>query len=101
VVDGGVLSGGLELGGVDLGTASFIGVNYYPANEVYSHNKRMVLSFELAKPTEVEFVFANLSILAHSSEWRLRSVALVREAGGCRLQTPNAWFTPSVPELAP
>jgi hypothetical protein len=94
VVDGKVLDGGLELGAVDQRTASFIAVNYYSASADYSNDKRIALSFELAKTTEVQFVLANLTILSRSSDWILRSLALVREPGGCRLETPYAWFTP-------
>jgi hypothetical protein len=101
LVDGRVITGGLELGAVDQHTDTFINVKYFSAGAAYSREKRMAISFELATPTRVQFVLANLTILPRSSNWLLRSVVLLREPGGCQLRTPDAWFTPRPGDSAP
>jgi hypothetical protein len=103
LVDGRVIRGGLRLAVIDERSNTAIASSVYWWDQPYPKARLMVVTFELARLTNVSFVFAKFSPFDadSSSLWSLRSVTLIRQRGGCRLNDPFAYFTGSTGPVQP
>jgi hypothetical protein len=95
LVDGRVIRGGLQLAAIDERINTAIASSVYWWDQAYPKARLMSVAFELARITNVSFVFTKFSPFDpdRSSLWSLRSVTLIRQRGGCRLNDPFAYFT--------
>jgi hypothetical protein len=95
-VEGRVISGALQLAVVDERGEDSIATRVYWWDQPYAKTRLMAVPFELARATQVRFSFTRFSPYDpdRSSLWSVRSVSVIRQPGGCRVDNPFAWFTP-------
>lgn len=77
-LDGRVLSGGMQLGILDDDAQRWLAQSSFWSGQRGWDQRRMVVRFELAKPTRIRIMLTNLRPKDGISTWRLARLALVR-----------------------
>jgi hypothetical protein len=94
VVDARVVGGGLALVIVDAGKDETIVESVHSSDQTGYDDKRIVATFELARPTAVRVVLANFGLTGKPSSWVVHSVRVTKPPNQtCELRLPQPWFS--------